>query len=251
MSKGCSNMSRKKVTPTFKELREDLKTMNFKEKVDHLWTYYKEYLLILVLVGLVVAFICSMIINSNKKILLSGMMINTTISQQGYNYMSQDYHTYLNADPKWEVVQLEYTNFSSLADPTSTEDNYNASMMLIARVGAGMLDYALMDQLALEFYANQEVFLDLREFFTEEELEAMGSRVWWAKPVPEDGLEEEDYEEGELDPWVVAVDLADMPSFQANCPEEEHIYFAIASNQADQEAIRAFLEYVAAWEPAA
>lgn len=242
-------MSRKGVTPTFKELREDMKKMTFREKVDHLWTYYKEYLLIVFLVVLVVSFTVSMLVNTNKKTLLSGMMVNITISQRGYNYLSQDYHTYLDADPKWEVVQLDYTNFSSLADPTSSEDNYAASMLLIARVSGQMLDYALLDQFALEFYVNQDVFLDLQEFFTPEELEAMGTRVWWARPEPEDGYEVEDYEDGELDPWVVAVDLAELPFFQAHCPEEEHIYFAMSGNNPDMEGVRAFLEYVNNWQP--
>ena len=244
-------MNRKKITPTFKELREDMKDMSFREKVDHLWTYYKEYLFLVLLAVVFAAFIVSMIVNSKKSTLLAGMMINISISQEGYNYMSQDYQDYLGADPKWEAVQLDYTNFSSLADPTSAEDNYNASLMLMARVSGQLLDYALMDQLALEFYMNQEVFLDLQDFFAEEELEAMGTRVWWAQPEPEDGYDVEDYEEGELEAWVVAVDLADMPFFQAHCPEEEHIYFAVSGNNPDKEAIRAFLEYVNNWQPAA
>lgn len=238
---------RKSVTPTFKELLQDLKPMTFWEKVDHLWTYYKEYLFVVLLVAVVVAFSVTALANSNKKSLLSGMLINVSMTQTGYNYMTQDYHTYLGATPVWEVVQLDATNFSSLEDPTSMEDNYNKSMMLIARVGGQMLDYALVDKMALEFYATQEVFLDLREFFTEEEIAAMGDRVIWMAPEPEEGYTAEDYEEGELDPWVMAVNVSDMPFFRENCPGET-VYFTMAGNHPNMEAVRAFLEYLMAWE---
>lgn len=239
---------RKGVTPTFKELMADLKPMSFREKLDHLWSYYKEYLFMALLVGIVIAFALSTLFNSNKKMLLSGMMINISMSQRGYNYLTQDYHTYLGATPVWEVVQLDTTNFSSLADPTSMEDNYNKSLLLTARVGGQMLDYALLDTMALEFYGTQEVFLDLREFFTPEEIEAMGDRAIWMQPEPEDGMEAEDYDEGELDPWMIAVDVSDLPFFLDNCGEGEKVYFAMSGNNPNKEAVRAFLEYVMDWK---
>ena len=240
---------RKSVTPTFKELLADLKPMTFWEKVDHLWTYYKEYLFVVLLVVIVVAFSVTALLNSSKKTLLSGMLINVSMTQVGYNYVTTDYHTYLEATPTWEVVQLDATNFSSLEDPTSMEDNYNKSMMLMARVSGQMLDYALLDKMALEFYATQEVFLDLQEFFTEEEIAAMGDRVIWMRPEPEEGFTVEDYEPGELDPWIIAVDLSDMPFFRDNCAGET-VYFALSGNNPNIEAIRAFLEYLTQWKGA-
>lgn len=242
---------RKSVTPTFKELLQDLKPMTFWEKVDHLWTYYKEYLFVVLLVVIVMAFTVTTLVNSNKKLLLSGMLINVSMTQTGYNYMTEDYHAYLGATPVWEVVQLDTTDFSSLEDPTSMEDNYNKSMLLMARVSGQMLDYALVDRMALEFYATQEVFLDLREFFTPEEMEALGERVIWMQPEPEEGMEAEDYEEGELDPWVAAVDVSDLPFFRENCGEGETVYFTMSGNDPDKEATRAFLEYLMAWNPTA
>lgn len=238
---------RKSVTPTFKELLADLKPMTFWEKADHLWTYYKEWLLVVLLVFIVVAFSATALMNSYKKSLLSGMLINVSMTQAGYNYMTEDYHTYLGATPVWEVVQLDTTNFSSLEDPTSMEDNYNKSLMLMARVSGQMLDYALLDKMALEFYATQEVFLDLREFFTEDEIAAMGDRVIWMQPEPEEGYTVEDYEPGELEPWAMAVNVSDLPFFQDNCSGET-VYFTMSGNHPNMEAVRAFLEYLMAWE---
>lgn len=243
--------NRKSVTPTWKELMEDLKPMTFGEKVDHLWTYYKEYLLVVFLVVVFIAFTTTAIVNSNRKSMLSGMIINISMSQKGYNYLTEDYRDYLGGDPFWDVVQLDPINFSSLADPTSSEDNYTTSMLLIARISGQMLDYALIDQFALEFYMTQDVFLDLTEFFTPEEMERLGERVIWAQPEPEDDADPEDYEEGELDAWAIAVDVTDLPFFQDNCGEEEKIYFTIAGNEPDMEGVRNLLDYIMAWEPAA
>jgi hypothetical protein len=241
---------RKGVTPTFKELVADLKPMTFSQKLDHLWSYYKEWLLIALLIAIVITIAVSSFINANKDYKFKGMMVNISMSQEGYRYMTDDFLAKIGTGDKNEAVVVDYTNFTDLADPTSTEDNYGASLLLIARVSGQMLDYALIDQFALEFYMTQDVFLDLTEFFTPEELERLGDRVIWAQPEPEDEEDAADYEEGELDAWAIALDVTDLPFFQDNCGEEEKVYFTMAGNAPDMEGVRNLLDYIMAWEPA-
>ena len=228
--------SRKSVTPTFRELLEDLKPMSFTQKVDHLWTYYKEYLLIVFLVVLVISVTVSSTINKSKEILFRGMMVNISMSQQGYNYLTQDYLEALGGDEAHQKVQMDYTNFTSLADPTSTEDNYSRSIVLLARVSGGLLDCALIDQLALEFYMNQEVFGDLSTLFSQQELDEMGDRVIYAM------------QEGETVRWPVAIDVTDLEFFQDTAPENEKIYLILSGNQPNLEACRNFWNYLHAWK---
>lgn len=224
------------VVPTFKELLQDMKPMTFSQKLDHLWTYYKEYLLVIFLVALTISFAATVWINSGKKVLLSGMMVNISMSQEGYNYLTEDYFEKLEGEPKEEVVQMDYTNFEDLADPTNTEDNYSASLLLIARVSGGLLDYALMDKMALEFYLTQEVFLNLEKFFTAEELEAMGDKVIYAM------------QENDTVRWPIAVEVSELPFFQENSGIEEEIYFTLSGNNPDLEGVRGIWDHIHAWQ---
>lgn len=233
---------RKGVTPTFKELAADLKPMTFWQKVDHLWSYYKEWLLIALLIGIVITITVTSVINANKEYKFKGMMVNLTMSQEGYRYMTDDFLAKIGTGDKNEAVVVDYTNFTDLADPTSTEDNYGASLLLIARVSGQMLDCALIDQLALEFYLTQDVFGTLSTFFTQEQLDAMGDKVIYAKQ------EDDEWADETYEPYPVAVEISQMQFFQDVAPNNEKIYFVLSGNHPDLEAVQAFWDHLNAWE---
>lgn len=223
----------------WKRLLDELKPMTFTQKVDHIWTYYKEYLWIVAFVVILLCAGITMISAQSQETLVSGMMVNISITQEGYDYLSVDYLEKLGGEEGKQKAELDYTNFSSLEDPTSTEDNYNAMLILLARVSGGMLDYMILDKFAMEYYIIQDVYLDLREFFTEEELAQLGDKVITAR------------QEGETDAWVVAVDITDLPFVQDNVTledEDDRIYFALSGNTQRMDMCRDAWEYINAWE---
>lgn len=232
---------RKGVTPTFKELAADLKPMTFGQKLDHLWSYYKEWLLIALLIAIVITIAVSSFINANKDYKFKGMMVNISMSQEGYRYMTDDFLAKIGTGDKNEAVVVDYTNFTDLADPTSTEDNYGASLLLIARVSGQMLDCALIDQLALEFYMTQDVYGDLRTFFTQEQLDTMGFQVIYAQP-------EDEWSEEEFEAYPVALEISQLQFFRDMAPKNDKIYFVLSGNQPDLEAVQAFWDHLNAWE---
>lgn len=239
---------RKSVMPTFRELMADLKPMTFGEKVDHLWTYYKEYLLIAVAVGLLVAAGISGYINANKEYLFKGMMVNISMTQEGYRYLTDDMLTRMGDGNPNQTIMMDYTNFLDLADPTNGEDNYNASLLFIARVSGGLLDCALLDQMAFEFYLTQEAYGDWSTFFTQAELDAMGDKVIYA--MAEEEMEDE---EGNVIPavrWPAAIEISHLPFFQEHAPKNEKIYLVLSGNQPNHEAVRAFWEHIHAYQKA-
>lgn len=219
------------------KLLEELKPMSWKQRLDHLWTYYKEYLWFVAIAVIVICVVVTGSINNSKESLAGGMLVNISIEQEGYNYLSEDYLAHLGGTGD-QVVELDYTDFSSLADPTSSEDNYYASMILLARVESGDLDYIILDQFAMEYYITQGVYMDLREFFTQEELDALGGKVIYAR--------QEDEEES----WAVAVDISDLPFVQQNISTEEKTYFALSGSTQRPEICRDMWEYLHAWQPA-
>ena len=220
---------------SLKKLAEELKTMSWPQRIDHIWTYYKEVILLAAL-GIVIAvgFISSFV-QANKVNLINGMMVNITMEQTGYNYLTQDFGEQVITQ-KDEEVTLEYTEFLSMADPTSNEDNYYAAMTVIAEVSAKRLEYVIQDKLSLEFYLTQDVFMDLQSFFTPEELAQWEDKLIYG------------YEEDTNRKWVAAVDITEIPYVRDNVTSEGPIYFSLGGSTEKLEMCRKMWEHILAWE---
>lgn len=225
-----------KMSERWNKLMSDLKPMTWKQRIDHLWTYYKEWVWIAAVVIIVMIGIISSFIQAGKDVVVTGMLVNISITQEGHNYLQEDYFAHVGADEKNDIVRLEYTNFESLADPTNNENNYYSAMALIAEVSATTLDYIIQDELALEFYIYQDVYMDLEEFFTPEEIEALAGKLIYA--------EEEDSD----DPWLMAIDITDLPFVQDNITSDGKVYFSLSGSTTRPEACRDIWEYINNWE---
>lgn len=220
------------------KLKEQLAPMTGKQRIDHLWTYYKEYLWIGIVVVILISAMISSAINLSKNVVVTGMMVNLTIDQRGYNYLSEDYAEKIQADPTWDVVKLEYTAFDPLTENANAEQNYYAAMTVVAEVSAEKLDYIILDKSGMEFYITQDVYMDLREFFTEEELAqfAKEDRLIYAQ------------EEGSDEKWVAAVDITETPFVRDNVTSEGPIYFALAGNTEKPETCRDIWDHIHLWQ---
>lgn len=245
-------------------LRDEMKPMTWKQRVDHIWTYYKEYIgLVALLLFVTVGLISSMITGQERRnSLVTGIMVNIVVDQEAKNYLTLDYAKHMGvAETK---VKLENTDFSDLTTDLS-EENYNASMIIVNEVSAKMLDYMIMDKLAMEFYTAQEVYLDLREFFTLEELQQFAANDQLVFCLEEDtaaGLTQEALYElqmraltpegAEIDGcWPAAVKITDMEYIKENVLNEGDIYFAMAGSSQKFEEVRSIWEFMKAWKKAA
>lgn len=221
----------------WKKLLEDIKPMTFPEKVDHIWTYYKEYigvigLLLFVTVGLV----SSMITNILTETVISGAMVNITCAQEAYDYISTDYEEHLGLTGM-RNVRLEYTYFQDM-EANNDEKDYYAAMGIVAEVAAKKLDYLIMDKMSMAYYAGQEVYMDLSNVFTKEELDAFAQKDLLIYCM----------EEEEKIPWPAALKINDLPYIKENLTSQGDVYLAFAGSSSKLEEIRAFWEYLNAWE---
>ena len=242
LKKGPGKMQEKK---TFKDtafgrevikLLNDLKPMSWKQRIDHIWTYYKEYigvasLLIFVCVGLITS-----MISAQRERVITGIMVNITMTQEGFNYLSTDYAEYLDIG-KDKDVKLEYTSFGNLEESTSEQDYY-ASMTVVAEVSAKKLDYMILDKQAVAFYAGQEVYMDLRKVFTEAELAEFAE-----KELLIYCMEEKDQEA-----WPAAIKINDLAYIQDTVTSEGDVYFALSGSSEKYEQLRNVWEYMKNWE---
>lgn len=241
---------RKRIVPTFKELKEDLKGMTFREKADHLWTYYKEVLLVVLIMVLLGFATVSSIQNLSKNVVSTGVYANISMTPAGMRYMKEGFAEELGVDNVNDVVEVNYTNFSSLSDPTSSEDNYNATQLLVGLVAAGRMDYALLDDLALEFYITQEVFLDLREFFTQEQLQELEEKNMLVYLQPGELDEDGNLIEGTLveeERYPIAVKLKDT-AFCQDAMYGKDVYFCVGGRNPNLENTMKLWNYMLNWK---
>lgn len=219
------------------KLRQDLKPMTFRQKVDHLWTYYKVFIFIILFLCSPLFLLGTFLNRQGQEVLVSGMMVNLQVDPKLMTYMTTDYALDLGATSEKQIAELDYANFGDLFDSQNAEGNYNQMMMLVARVSAGTLDYMLLDQKAMEHYIAQQVYLDLREFFTPQELEALNAegKVIYAR------------QEDQEDKWAVAVDISDTAFVKDNVNSEGPVYFALSGNYQRPEICRNAWERIQNW----
>ena len=246
---------RERVLPSWKELREDLKGMTFKEKVAHLWEYYAVYTLSLVfIVGMVLAIVISTTINKNKELVISGIIVNVKMDVPGYTYLGEGYFNSLGLDKHKQKVELASIDFSDLADPTVAEDNYMAATKLTNLAGARMLDYAIVDGFALDHYLKWEkdLFLDLRKVFSEEQLAELKERdmIWY---ILRDASEEEYQNADNIDPndprlVPIALKVHETQFGKDNIHNDQEAFFVVVALNKGVEASVAMWDYIENWQ---
>lgn len=221
-----------------KKLKVDLKPMTFRQKVDHIWTYFKEVILITVVSLIVLIGVGINVFTPKKDLLMGGMCACTYLTEEGVNYLTDAYFQQLQGDPKKQEVQMYFRSFGDFS--TSTQD-YDAFQSIIAMMSTEMVDYLLIDDDRLEPFVGYEALMDLREVFTAEELEQFGDKVRYAQAADEDGNPT-----GEKIP--VAVDVTDIPFIQASRQYEQNIFLSFAANAPNKDSLRHFWQYLLDWE---
>lgn len=220
---------------SFRKLIETLKPMTFRQRVEHIWMYYNLFILVGIFALIIVVYFAAGIINSQVKPIYAGVYANLEITEEGKQYLQEDYFTRLGGGD-WQKVELTGTRFNKLLSSVQDYDyNYNAAMSAVALVGSYSLDYLLMDQIAMEFYMSQDIFMDLRDFFTEQELEKL-----------KDDLVYLETNAGERIP--VALHIEDMP-FAVDCIDlKDNIFLAFVGNTKRMDTCRDFWEYLNNWK---
>lgn len=218
----------------FKNLKKNMEGMTFQEKVDHIWTYYKELFLVFFLVGVILYAVIWTLIAPKEKPLFDGVLCNVSMKQECYYYLTEQYRQNAGFE-KPEDVSVTSLVFTRPLLVSEVGDSYKQSMALISMVEAKTVDYMLLDLYAMEFYISHEIYMDLRDFFTEEELEIWKDQLIYA--VPDDGSSEA---------YPIAVNVTEMPFIKEASGEET--YLAFAANTERMADCRSLWEFILAWE---
>ena len=217
-----------------KKLIETLKPMTPKQRLDHLWTYYKFVLLIVAIIAALISIVYTSVTNLNREVLISGVLVNADVDSDGHMFLSDGYFEKLGGVEGDQEVQLTTTVYMDITETNQIDYVYNAAMKVIAMTSTKELDYLLMDKRGMEFYMGQDIFMDLNEMFTQEEL------AQW-----KDDLIYMTYEEtGETIP--VAINVQNTGFAENYLVSEDAHFIAFAANTLRKDTCRDFWDYLMA-----
>lgn len=229
-------MKENKYSLMLNNLRENMKPMNFFQRIGYLWFIFRDYSMVALVVVMLISFGIISVVNANITTLISGVAVNVPLSEYGTEYLSTDYGKVLGAVKNKTEVVFTSTELTSMDSSGNTEYNHTVTEQLVAQAAAESLDYVIMSTGAMEMLLSEDMFMDLRELLTEEELLQWEDKVIFL--VKEDG--------GEQVP--VALDLKGT-SFSDDCISRRNSYFlGFVKTTPRKDTCKAFLDYLLAWD---
>ena len=157
----------------FFQLRENLKPMGFWEKLDHIWTYYKAYMFVALMLCLILVVIVSSALNRNVQFYNCGIMSNVELSREGHDYLTDVFYKDILGAPKGKTYLTATTLPTQEQTVTDTANSFERYMNVLAQIEGKDLDYMLLDEYSFGFYVDDRIYLDLRKLLSEEALSAL------------------------------------------------------------------------------
>lgn len=156
--------------------QEQLKTkdMNWKDRLGYFWYYYKVHTLVAILV-----------------VIFSVTLIHDITTTRDYNFYGIMLNSYQLSADRLEAAFSDYAgldseNYECFLDTDSTlsmtamsEFDLVSSQKMIALMSTHDLDSVVFDSQAFYHYSNNEMFMDLRQVFTEEELKKYEDHLYY------------------------------------------------------------------------
>lgn len=165
-----------------KKKEEGLKFDSFKEKIAYYWDYYKWTVGVAVaLVFIALMLVRSVIIEMKPPIIYIAMM-NAHMDSPGDATFGDDYGNQRGLDPKSGSIKMD-TDFihpMTIDDAALKNDTIIASMQrFTAAVTTSNIDIAITNPWVLKDYMENEIFYNLEEIYTEEELKQLEDLLWY------------------------------------------------------------------------
>ncbi|HIU77519.1 MAG TPA: hypothetical protein IAC62_16645 [Candidatus Pelethocola excrementipullorum] len=206
---------------TRKEKRElekqKLGSMNWKEKLEYVWTYYKAAMAAVIGVIVVIVIVCQLVENSKYKTILNVSVINASMSEDT-EAIGKELQDQFGTDNKYDKVSFDT---SLMMGDVETAD-YNMVMKFTTVVAAGDMDVLITTEEVYDHYKKQDMFLDLSTLFTPEECEQYG-----------------------ITPGMDRLDITDTAWLENHrWVQYEPVYLTVISNTNHQDKIKEFITAV-------
>lgn len=229
-------MSEPNLISNLKKLKTDLSHMTYKEKLEHIWTYYKWVIPVMLVVIMLVSILAASITNLSKVTMMGGISVNVNLSDTGKTYLADDYWEHMGLTSKRQSVVFSETHIDDPKTTANYIDNYYSLMSLLALCSNEEVDYLILDEVGFQVLLVQGAFLDLTNVYTQEELAAMGDLVVYAKDTEADAV------------TAVALDITNTAFIQDNANESGKVFFAYVANSPRVEQCKDLYQYLLNWK---
>ena len=150
-----------------RELKQVLSTMTFKEKVEHIFTYYSLYMFIACVLVLCTYLFINALISYNEPSILNGTLLGVSAKTEGMDAI----HAYVTEDGQLEgKAFLDECIFLDSATIAQGNIGEKTAEYLMARTVARHLDYMIMDERVFNILS-VNYLIDLREVLPQEVLD--------------------------------------------------------------------------------
>lgn len=226
------------IDPTQKEIRDEqkayLKDKSFKYKFDYFLTYYlKGLIIIAVCAGLLIAMIVSIVTKKDT----GGHVI--MVNSMG-TFDEEAFAAYAGIDT--EEYDMNIETGCRVDREAADSESYTNLQRILAIISAGDLDCLIGDKDTIYAYCESDFFGDLRDYFSQEELDALGDKVIYYQP-----LDDDDNPVGSEIP--VLIDISDSPKLAEgynyySADEPVQVVYGIITNTKRSDVALKFYEYI-------
>lgn len=180
------------INDEIREQTKKFKDMTLKEKWEYFWEYYKINVLI---IALVATFVISMIYNfvTAKDYCFNGMLLNASMMDQ--EKIADAFADYAGFDTDTYDCFIDASSTLSYQNPSEYE--MATAQRIIAEIQSKELDAMVFDAEVFYNYAFNQVFMDLREVYTADELAAFEGQIYYIDKAVIRRAEESEAETGE------------------------------------------------------
>lgn len=150
---------------------EKIKGMTWKQRIGHIWTYYKIHMAALIGILVVIGVIGQMIYNSQFETIFQAAILNGGMGDA--QSMTEDFKAYLGDEDKYHEIVLD----SSMYFSGEESSDMTSVMKLTTLIGAKELDAMICEQSQYDKYVDLDAFVPMDELLTEEEIQEYGDDV--------------------------------------------------------------------------
>ena len=217
----------------YQELRGYLRPMSFRQKLAYLFTYYKSWILIAILIIAAVGFTADVIIQRQQETLLQGFFTNDDYGLFDARKIQKDFSQRISLGKNQNIILDD----DFYIDVEGGARNYSAASngKIIAYMSVGELDFIVTCKEIYEHYSGNVPMLDLRELLPEDLFQELEHCMVYGRNYDAQGNLQEN--------CPVAIDLRDSRYIRNAALPEGSFYLFVPYQAPHREMICEFIRY--------
>ena len=166
-------------------LREDtkaewdkMKERPFKEKLSYFWEYYKVHTIVAIVAVVFVTMMIRSFVTSKDYALFIAVVDSYDLAGGTTEGWASDLADIIGFDKDDYEVHID-SSLTFGGDSASSQSDYVSAQKLTALLTSRTVDIMMADMTVFEQYAQNDIFIDLRDIYTEEELSEMEGLIYY------------------------------------------------------------------------